>query len=150
MTSIEKVSNVEKAHLELIQELLIELTGNEDDLDAEKILNDLKYFSDNFILLFLKLNKNIVGVITIQEAFAFYAGGKYGIINELYIKPKFRSRGFGKFLIKETIKIAKEKNWKRIDVTAPPENKWKRTKEFYIRNGFQFTGPKLKYLIKDL
>tara|TARA_B110000114_G_C15068567_1_gene388574 strand:- start:857 stop:1144 length:288 start_codon:yes stop_codon:yes gene_type:complete len=95
------------------------------------------------------MNHDLVGIITIQEAFAFYANGKYGIINELYIKPKFRSKGLGELLIKESIKIAKHKNWKRIDVTAPPGDKWKRTKEFYIQNGFQYTGPKLKYLIRQ-
>lgn len=149
MIFIDKVIKIEKPHLELIQELLTELTGKNENIDTERILTDLKSYSDKFILLFLKMNKNIVGVITIQEAFAFYAGGKYGIINELYIKPNFRSKGFGEILIKETIKIGKDKNWKRIDVTAPPENKWKRTEEFYIKNGFQYTGPKLKYLIKE-
>ena len=149
MISIDKVVQIEKTHLELIQELLIELTGKNENLDTERILNDLKSYSDKFILLFLKFNQTIVGVITIQEAFAFYTDGKYGIINELYIKPNFRSKGYGEILIKETIKIAKHKDWKRLDVTAPPGNKWKRTKEFYNQNGFQYTGPKLKYLITE-
>ena len=149
MISIDKVVQIEKNHLELIQELLIELTGKNENLDTERILNDLKSYSDKFILLFLKFNQTIVGVITIQEAFAFYTDGKYGIINELYIKPNFRSKGYGEILIKETIKIAKHKDWKRLDVTAPPGDKWKRTKEFYTQNGFQYTGPKLKYLITE-
>ena len=123
MISIDKVVQIEKTHLELIQELLIELTGKNENLDTERILNDLKSYSDKFILLFLKFNQTIVGVITIQEAFAFYTDGKYGIINELYIKPNFRSKGYGEILIKETIKIAKHKDWKRLDVTAPPGDK---------------------------
>ena len=149
MLSIDEVLKIEKSHLELIQELLVELSGKNEKLDSERILNDFKSYSDKFILLLLKADEMIVGAITIQEAFAIYAGGKYGVINELYIKPKFRSKGYGEILIKEVIKIAKRKNWKRIDVTAPPEDRWKRTIEFYINNGFQFTGPKLKYLITD-
>ena len=147
--SIDEITKIEKQHLEFIQELLFELTGENELLDDNKILKDLKSYLDKFILLFIKMNHELVGIITIQEAFAFYANGKYGIINELYIKPKFRSKGLGELLIKESIKIAKHKNWKRIDVTAPPGDKWKRTKEFYIQNGFQYTGPKLKYLIKQ-
>jgi GNAT superfamily N-acetyltransferase len=149
MITIERVIKIEKPHLELIQELLIELTGKIESLDSEQIFNDLKSYSDKFMLLFLKVNLTIVGVITIQEAFAFYTNGKYGIINEFYIKPSFRSKGLGEILIKETIRVAKHKNWRRIDVAAPPGNEWERTKEFYIKNGFQYTGPKLKYLIKN-
>lgn len=47
-------------------------------------------------------------------------------------------------LIQKVIAIALTKNWKRIDVTAPT-NENTSTINFYKRNGFTFTGPKLKY-----
>ena len=147
MISIEKVEKIEKPHLELIEELLVELTGNDEKPDSKRIFNDLESFCDKFILLLLKHNEEIIGIMTIQEAFAFYAAGKYGIINELYIKPNFRSKGMGELLLNEAISIARVKNWKRIDVTAPPGDKWKRSQDFYLNKGFVFTGTKLKFLV---
>ncbi len=43
-------------------------------------------------------------------------------------------------------KIAKEKNWKRLDVTAPTDGNEKAVK-LYKENGFIFTRPKMKLRI---
>jgi len=85
-----------------------------------------------------------IGLVTLTECQSIYAGGKYGLLDEMYIKPSYRSKGVGAELIKKIKLIGLKRNWKRIDVTAPTEEKWKRTVEFYKKNGFTFTGPKLK------
>lgn len=92
-------------------------------------------------------NKEAVGMITLTESQAFYAGGKYGAIDEMYIKPGYRSNNLGSQIIMELRQIAKRKGWKRLDVTAPAEERWQRTVDFYKKNGFEFTGPKLKLKI---
>jgi len=96
---------------------------------------------------FIARNENDlpVGVITLSECFAIYAGGNYGIIDELYIVPEYRSKKIGQRLLETVKDHARQKGWKRIDVTAPAGDKWARTVRFYEREGFVFTGPKLKF-----
>ena len=92
----------------------------------------------------LKQGGDTVAFFTLGESFSIFAHGKYGIINELWVSEKFRSKGVGKVVIEEISKIGSERNWSRIDVSAPPDEKWDRTFEFYKKNGFTFTGRKLK------
>ncbi len=88
-----------------------------------------------------------VGLITLTESQAVYAGGKYGTIDEMFILPEHRNRGVGSLALQEIVKVAALKGWKRIDVTAPTDDKWQATVEFYNRNEFHFTGPKLKRVL---
>lgn len=85
-----------------------------------------------------------VGLMTITETQAIYAGGAYGVIDEMYVVPSHRSAAVGKALLDKAVEVAREKGWKRLDVTAPTEKKWTRTVDFYKKNGFVFTGPKFK------
>jgi len=87
----------------------------------------------------------VVGIMTVMETFAIYAGGHYGVIDEMYVIPENHSRGIGKELIAALMEFARQRKWQRIDVTAPPEEKWKRTVAFYEREGFVLTGPKMRF-----
>lgn len=91
--------------------------------------------------------QNTLAFFTLAESFAFFAHGRYGIINELWVDPKQRGQGTGKALIEQVRKLAENKGWTRVDVTAPASEVWQRTFEFYQKNGFIFTGKKLKILI---
>ena len=89
----------------------------------------------------------IAGVLTLVEAFALYAGGRYGIINELIVDSTQRSAGVGASLIAAASDLGRERGWARLDVAAPESERWARTRKFYERQGFVFTGPKLKLLL---
>lgn len=89
----------------------------------------------------------LVGLLTLCEAFAIYANGLFGIINEMYVAPKHRSHGVGKRLIAEAKALGRELGWSRLDVTAPESPRWDRTRAFYEREGFTFAGPKLKHVL---
>lgn len=88
-----------------------------------------------------------IGVITLTDAVAIYAGGRYGIISELYVVPGRRSAGVGHQLLAAVRAEAGRQGWQRIDVTAPPDGRWGRTVAFYEQNGFVLTGRKLKLLL---
>lgn len=92
----------------------------------------------------------IAGLMTLTESQAIYAGGAYGLVDEMYILPPYRSMGIGNKLLEHAIAIAKERNWKRLDVTTPTEERWQRTKDFYYANGFRFTGDKMKISLQPL
>lgn len=95
-------------------------------------------------IYFAKSDANIIGIFTLTESQAIYAGGEYGTIDEMYIRPDYRSQKTGRKIIEFIIQAANQKGWHRIDVTTPTEIKWKRTRKFYEQNGFAFTGSKYK------
>jgi GNAT superfamily N-acetyltransferase len=110
----------------------------------DNIFSQLKDPNSNHDAYYLKENNETIAFFTLAESFSIFAHGKYGIINELWVNEKFRSKGVGKTVIQQILKIGSERNWKRIDVSAPSDEKWDRTFNFYIKNGFTFTGRKLK------
>lgn len=86
----------------------------------------------------------VIAFFTLVESFAIFAQGKYGIINELWVNQAYRSQGVGQKVINEICNIARQRHWQRVDVSAPADAKWDRTFSFYQKNGFTFTGRKLK------
>ena len=50
----------------------------------------------------------------------------------------------------EAVKLhGRRKGWLLIDVAAPPERRFERTVRFYEQQGFTFTGPKLRFMLKS-
>ena len=85
-----------------------------------------------------------VGVITLNQCTAIYAGGHFGEIPELYIAPTYRSQGVGALLLDRALAFAKTRGWGRVEVGAPDLPRWSRTVDFYLRQGFVEVGPRLK------
>lgn len=87
---------------------------------------------------------NVIGIINLNECSAIYAGGKFGEITELYIKPEFRSKKIGEKLISQAKGFAKERGWEVLEVGAPDVPRCQRTVNFYLNNGFSEIGPRLE------
>jgi len=134
---------------EMVERLLRELEERPEEfrgIDRVKTLRDLEHAGDRFTaLLALDEAGRAVGIATLVETFAIYAGGSYGVIDEMYVDPAHRSAGVGTLLIEAVKERGRKKGWMRIDVTAPPEPRWQKTVEFYEKQGFVFTGPKLRF-----
>lgn len=96
-------------------------------------------------LLALDEDGDAVGVLTIVESLGLYAGGRIGVINELYVVPEYRSEGVGKLLLDAAKELADQRGWARIEVTTPGED-YAKTLRFYEREGFMPIGPRYKYL----
>ncbi|HEY7162356.1 MAG TPA: GNAT family N-acetyltransferase [Acidobacteriota bacterium] len=137
---------------EWVLRLLQELGDEGDDLgtlNEKKVLNEWKQAGDRFQVFAAKTSEGkIIGVMTLMETFAVYANGNYGIINEMYTDPESRSSGVGAALIDAAKQYGRARGWERIDVTAPESPGWERSRQFYEKNGFHFTGPKLKFVLK--
>ena len=88
-----------------------------------------------------------VGVMTLNECAAIYAGGKFGEISELYVRPDMRSQGVAQQLLDHAQQEPRARGWKRIEVGAPSQPDWHRTLNFYLRNGFDEVGPRLRRLV---
>lgn len=85
-----------------------------------------------------------VGVLTLVETISLYAGGRIGVINELYVIPPYRSEGVGKLLIDLAKSVGESRDWTRLEVTTPGDE-FEKTLRFYEREGFQPIGPRYKF-----
>jgi GNAT superfamily N-acetyltransferase len=82
----------------------------------------------------------ILGFVALYEAYALYAGGVFGTISELYVRPRSRSQGIGAALVDEVKQVAQVKGWTRLEVTTPPLPLFERTVRFYEHQGFTISG----------
>lgn len=105
--------------------------------------------SDRVIALLASDDGAPAGVMTLNECMAIYAGGRFGEISELYIEPEKRSRGIAPHLLSFAQEEGRARGWKRIEVGAPSQPRWDRTLGFYLANGFEEVGPRLRILIQD-
>ena len=105
----------------------------------------LEFLEKGIVIVALNLSSNkIIGFICVIESNALYAGGNFGVINELYIIPEFRSRKIGQKLIDFLIEIAKKKNWSRLELDTPEIEKSEKTIQFYKKAGFVPIGFRMK------
>jgi len=137
---------------ELVHALLSELTPPEAEppkvenvcASTMRLLN-----KDRGVWAFLAEDErgDALGVLTLHECAAIYAGGRFGEISELFVSPLARSEGVGPELLKEAIRFGQAREWRRLEVGAPDVPRWNRTVSFYLRNGFEEVGLRLKYLL---
>ena len=100
-----------------------------------------KYISTGIYHVLAAFDENqIVGFGAMCESHSLYAEGAFGIIQEFYVIPNYRSKEVGKSLIKEIVDFAKAKGWKRLELCTPPIPEFDRTVDFYKYNGFEITG----------
>ena len=129
----------------LVHALLQELSGGkatpigELEETAQVVLSKYGVFA----LLALSEGQPL-GVVVLNECAAIYAGGDFGEITELYVRPEARSLGVAARLVEAAIVEAPRHGWHRIEVGAPPQPEWARTMRFYLRNGFEEVGPRLR------
>lgn len=90
-----------------------------------------------------------LGVIVLNECAAIYAGGHFGEISELYVYPEHRSKGIAAQLVRAAQDYAIKCGWKRLEVGAPHQPTWGRTLHFYLREGFEEVGPRLRKKLGD-
>jgi GNAT superfamily N-acetyltransferase len=88
-----------------------------------------------------------VGVLTLNECAAIYAGGISGEITEIYVKPEYRSSCLGARLVDAAVAFGRNRHWTRLEVGAPDVTRWRRTVDFYLGHGFQEVGPRLRYFL---
>jgi len=138
----------DESHTALVAELLANLfeeVGH--TLTAAEIADIFVEMDEDSLhstLLALNDEGEAVGVLTLVESLGIYAGGRIGVINELYVVPPYRSEGVGKMLLDAAKDLASERGWQRLEVTTPGEQ-YAKTLRFYEREGFMPIGPRYKF-----
>lgn len=93
----------------------------------------------------------IVGFLGVSWQTAVRIPGRYGLIQELWVHPKWRSREIGKELLEGLEELARESGISRIEVGLPSERfpHLQATETFYRTNGFQEIGLRMKLILED-
>ncbi len=143
----------------LILEFIKELAEYEKMADKvvadEKLLNEWIFEKKKAEVIFALLNGKEVGFALFFHNFSTFLGRAGIYLEDLYVKPEFRGRGFGKALIKKLALIAQERGCGRLEWWCLDWNK--PSIDFYLSLGaeamsdwttYRFEGDSLKKLAK--
>ena len=147
---IEVFEQHSKQVADLVTELLLELEPDEADKLQTMRLDQLtrSLLRSSKIRAFIAVHENTsIGVITLHECAAIYAGGVFGEISEFYVKPEYRCEKVGELLLSAAMDKGRELAWKRLEVGSPPAEASGRAIKFYESKGFECTGSRLRCLI---
>ena len=97
-------------------------------------------------LLIFEEDDEIIGFANLPTVYSVWAHGKAILIDDLFIKEKYRGKGFGKIAMEYIENYARENDIKRIQFQSKPSNK--ESKKFY--NALGFTSVDMYYYIYNL
>lgn len=134
--------------IKLLREIHHEIFSEKSEQDLIAITADL--LKNNKVIAFIAKNEQAkaVGIITLHESAAIYAGGSFGELSELFVEREYRSGTVGHGLLNSCVQYGREQGWKRLEVGLPDANQWTRTHEFLKSCGFVESGQKLKLVLK--
>jgi GNAT superfamily N-acetyltransferase len=91
----------------------------------------------------------LVGMIAASFQTAIHIPGRYGLIQDLWVHPAWRSREMGADLVRALCALASERDIARIEVGLPRESfvGVDATEAFYRRNGFTPLGPRMRRML---
>lgn len=91
----------------------------------------------------------IVGVLAASWQHAVHVPGRYGVVQDLWVDPEWRSRAIGRDLLEALFAFARGQAIPRIEVGLPQESfaAIRATESFYLANGFKPLGPRMRRLL---
>lgn len=116
-----------------IKELALYEKLENEVVTTEDLLNESLFGEKPFAEVILaEINGESVGFALFFFNFSTFLGQPGLYIEDLYVKPEFRSRGIGKELLKNCATLAKERNCGRIEWWVL---KWNPARKFYENLG---------------
>jgi GNAT superfamily N-acetyltransferase len=88
----------------------------------------------------------LVGVLAASWPLAIHAGGSYGLIQDLWVDPDWRSAGTGAALVEAFCALAADRGASRVEVGIPRDGfpGLEATRRFYERCGFDVVGARMR------
>jgi GNAT superfamily N-acetyltransferase len=133
-----------------VGELLRELGANpppteEMQVAARELIDD----HDAAALLIVESGAELLGVLTASWLSAIHIPGRYGLIQDLWVKPSARGHAAGAKLLLALVERARELAVERIEVGLPREAfaGLGATEAFYRANGFTQLGPRMRLVL---
>lgn len=130
-----------------VGELLTELGGQRpgaEELEAEA--RALVEDPSLGVLLVAEAGGELVGVLAASYVRAMHVPGRYMVIQDLWVRPEWRSRTIGADLLAAVAALAREQGLPRIEVGLPQETfaAIRATEAFYLGNGFVSLGIRMR------
>lgn len=134
-----------------VRELLFELGGKPAAGQAlEEAARELTEDADAGVLLVADADGKIVGFLGVSWQRAVRIPGRYGLIQELWVHPGWRSQAIGAELLGALNDLARTEGIGRIEVGLPSERfpSVEATRAFYEANGFSGIGLRMRLLVE--
>lgn len=133
-----------------VRELLIELDGTPPETPAMEAAT--RALIDDPLagaILVAESGDALVGVLAASWQSAIHAPGTYGLIQNLWVHPEWRRSAIGAALVDAFAAIAREEGVSRIEVGLPKPSfaGIVATEAFYVRNGFDVHGTRMRMLL---
>lgn len=100
---------------------------------TEELLNEWLFEKEIAEVIFIMENKKEIGFALFFHNFSTFLGRGGIYLEDLYIKPEYRGRGYGKAIFKQIAKIAVERNCGRLEWCCLDWNK--PSIDFYLSLG---------------
>jgi len=78
--------------------------------------------SDQGVLHIYRYNGQAIGFSTIYHGYSSTRAETVAILNDLYVLPDFRGKGYGKQLVDHAIKVAKSRGYSRLQWLTAQDN----------------------------
>lgn len=132
-----------------VRELLVELGGTPPDADTmEAAARTVIAEEDAGIVLVAEQASShaIAGVLAASWITTIHAGGRYGLIQDLWVDRGARSAGVGALLVSELCSVAAALGAVRVEVGIPRDAfpGLDATRRFYERNDFGIVGARMR------
>jgi GNAT superfamily N-acetyltransferase len=97
-------------------------------------------------LLVAEAGGEVVGVLAASWVHAVHVPGRYGVIQDLWVRPDFRSRAVGRDLVESYAALAREAGAARLEVGLPKQTfaRIEATERFYTANEFVSLGIRMR------
>lgn len=127
----------------LINDLIVELGGP--TLPVDSAISTVESFITGELdgeIIVASEGAELVAVCTLTYQPSIRTLGKYGIIQEMYVVPKFRSANLGAQIIEKARSQAKSAGCPIVELSTPPDGE--RAEHFYRSVGFDQVGIRMR------
>lgn len=134
-----------------VEALLVELGGERPaTAELEESARQLAEGRAAGALLVAEADEAIVGILAASWQHAIHVPGRYGTIQDLWVRQDWRSRALGRELVEALVTLAGELGVARLEVGLPQESfaQIEATERFYLGNGFSRLGPRMRRLVR--
>ncbi|WP_430962776.1 GNAT family N-acetyltransferase [Pseudomonas juntendi] len=115
-----------------------------EDRDLENFLG----FDDRVVCYLVYEGEQPVGLILSCEVVNFSAGGRCGLITNLYVVPERRGDGLAAALVKAVHREAVLRGWRMLEIASSTCTQQEKLYDFYLRNGFNEIEPQLRMRLR--
>jgi GNAT superfamily N-acetyltransferase len=133
-----------------VRELLLELGSTPAEPAAlEAAARALLDDPDAGALLVAQEGDQIVGVLGASWQIAIHVPGRYALIQDLWVHPRWRGQAIGRDLLAALFALARERRLARVEVGLPSERfaRLPSTEAFYLENGFAQLGARMRLIL---